>query len=243
MAKITSPFKFTHSEKKVMHHSLTSVDPVDGALVASTFNSSPTEITLEINKDKIDTDTLYNLVSAMGNRFNEKLSSPTEHQGSLSGNLKLHDQDNSIIIVSRQECNSVETIFSSNYLTATAESRTQSSSPLVKVNHLIDSSIVKRVDERESNGLDLQNTSENLRNFPDGVAMKLQSGSPEKNIQTAIEITRSGENFIEEQMKAHRSKHEQSPRKVYIFLYIFSQSYSQPTAIKSLPCLLMSILA
>ncbi|XWS36668.1 hypothetical protein CRYUN_Cryun20dG0105200 [Craigia yunnanensis] len=222
MAKIASPSKYSHSGKKVIHHSLTSVDPVDRALVASTCNSSPMEITLEISKDKRDLDMLYKLVSPLVNRLNEKLCSPTEHQGSLSGNLKLHNQDNSIIIVSRQEYNSVETILSGNYLPATAESRTQCSSPLVKVNHLIDSSIVKRVDERENNGLDLQNTSENLRNFHDGVVLKLQSGSPEKNILTASEITRSGENFIEEQMKvssayaspdAHRSKNEQSPRK------------------------------
>ncbi|XWS47286.1 hypothetical protein CRYUN_Cryun14cG0139500 [Craigia yunnanensis] len=222
MAKITSPSKCTHSGKKVIHHSLTSVDPVDGTLVASTFNSSPTGITLGMSKDKRDLDMLYKLVSPLVNRLNENLCSSTEHQDGLSGNLKLPDQDNNVIIVSRQECNSVETVLCSNYLTATAENRKQSGSPLVMVNHLIDSSIVKRADERESNGLDLQNTSENLRNFSDGVALKLQSGSPEKNIQTAIEITRSGENFIEEQMKvssayassdAHRSKNERSPLK------------------------------
>ena len=117
MAKIASPSKYSHSGKKVIHHSLTSVD---GALVASTFNSSPTEITLEISEDKRDLDTLYKLVSPLLNRLNEKLCSPTEHQGSLSGNLKLHEKDNSVIIVSNRECNSVETVISSNYLTATA---------------------------------------------------------------------------------------------------------------------------
>ncbi|XVF21190.1 hypothetical protein REPUB_Repub12eG0069100 [Reevesia pubescens] len=214
MAKITSPSKFTHSGKKVMHHSLTSVDSVDGTVVASTFNFSPTEITLQISKDKGVTDRLHKLVSPLVSRLNEKLSSPTEHQGSLSGNLKLHDQDNSVIIVSRQECNSIETVVCSNNSTATAENRTQSHSPLVKVNHLIDSSTVKRVDE---GGLDLQNTSETSWNFPGGVALKLQSENPEKNIQTAVEITRSSENFVEEQIKAspnaHRSKIEWSPQK------------------------------
>ncbi|XVF31940.1 hypothetical protein REPUB_Repub17cG0038200 [Reevesia pubescens] len=221
MANIDSPSKFTHSGKKVTHRSLTSVDSLDGTLLVSTFNSSPVEITLEISKDKRDTDTLCKLVSPLVNRLNEKLSSTTEHQASLSGNLKLLDQDNSTIFVSRRECNSVEPVLRSNNLTAMAENRTHSGSPLVKVNRLIDSPIVKKVDERESNGLDLQNTSESLRNFLDGVALKLPSGSPEKSIQTAIEMAQSSEK-LEEQMKvssayaspdAHRTKNNRSPQK------------------------------
>ncbi|XP_022758880.1 uncharacterized protein LOC111305523 isoform X2 [Durio zibethinus] len=207
LAKFTSPSNFSHSGKKVMHHSLISVDSVDGTLVASTFNSSPTEITLDISQDKGDTDMLYKLVSPLVNRLNGKLSSPTEHKGSLLGNLKLHDQNNNAIIVSRRECNSVETVLSSSNLTATCENRTQSSSPLIKVNRLTDS---------------LQNTSETSKNFPDGVALKLQSGSPEKNIQTAVEINRPSKYFIGEQMKvssafvspdAHGSKNELLPEK------------------------------
>lgn len=226
MVKVTSPLKSVHSGKKVIHHFLTSVDPVDGEPVASTFNPSSKEITLENSKDKRDLDTHYKLSSSLVNRLNEKCSPPA-YQGSLSGNLKLHDQDNRANFVAGQECNSVERALSSNYLTATAENGIQSGSPLVKVNHLINSSIVKGMDERESNGLDLQKTSENLRNFPDRIAMKLQSGSSEKNIQTAVDITQPGEISFEEQMKVssayaspdvHRSKTEQSPRKVYIFL-------------------------
>ncbi|XVE78281.1 hypothetical protein DITRI_Ditri13aG0132300 [Diplodiscus trichospermus] len=219
-AKVASPSKCTPSGNKVIHHSLAFVDPVDGTLLASTFDSPPKEFTLQISNDRRDLDMLYKPVSPQVNRLNEKLCSPTEHQSSLSSNLKLHDQDNSIIIVSRQECNSLEPILSSNYLTAIAENRTHSGSPLVKINHLKDSSIVKRVDERESNELHLQNTTENLSDFPGGLALKSQSGSPAKNIQTAIEITRSGENFTEEQMKVssayadqHRSKIERSPQK------------------------------
>ncbi|XP_022758886.1 uncharacterized protein LOC111305523 isoform X7 [Durio zibethinus] len=212
LAKFTSPSNFSHSGKKVMHHSLISVDSVDGTLVASTFNSSPTEITLDISQDKGDTDMLYKLVSPLVNRLNGKLSSPTEHKGSLLGNLKLHDQNNNAIIVSRRECNSVETVLSSSNLTATCENRTQSSSPLIKVNRLTDS---------------LQNTSETSKNFPDGVALKLQSGSPEKNIQTAVEINRPSKYFIGEQMKvssafvspdAHGSKNELLPEKIYLKL-------------------------
>ncbi|XVF81402.1 hypothetical protein PTKIN_Ptkin15bG0152300 [Pterospermum kingtungense] len=161
-------------------------------------------------------------ISTLSQDGGAKVCSPTEHQGSLSGNLKLHDLHSSAIIVSRQEFDSVETALSSNYLTATAENGMQSGSPLVTVNHLIDSSIVKGMDGRENNGLYLQNTSENFRNSPYGFPLKLQSGSPEKNIWTAIEMTGSRENFIEEQMKvstayasldAHRSKTEWSPRK------------------------------
>ncbi|KAK8669392.1 hypothetical protein V6N13_106823 [Hibiscus sabdariffa] len=51
---------------------------------------------------------------------------------------------------------------------------------------------VKIVDERGSNGFDLQNTFSTL---------KLQPGGPEKNIQTTVERTCSIENIIEEQMK------------------------------------------
>ncbi|GMI66299.1 hypothetical protein HRI_000299200 [Hibiscus trionum] len=131
-------------------------------------------------------------------------SSPMGHIGSLSGDLKLQDQDNSAIIISRRECNSVETVLSSDNLTATAENRTPPSAALATV---------KAVDERGSNGLDLQNTFSIL---------KLQSGVPEKNIQTTVERTRSTENIIEDQMKVssvyaspgpHTSKIKRSPQK------------------------------
>ncbi|KAG4186532.1 hypothetical protein ERO13_A08G049000v2 [Gossypium hirsutum] len=152
----------------------------------------------------------------------KKLCSSTEHHSSLSGNLKPHDQDNSIIIVSREEPNSLETVPSSNYLTGTAENRTQSSLSLIKANHLTATSIVKKLNEGESNGLDMLNASENSRNIPEGFALKLQSRSPEKNIETAIEITQFSGSFIQEQMKvsssyaspdAPRSKNDQLPLK------------------------------
>ncbi|PPD94659.1 hypothetical protein GOBAR_DD08308 [Gossypium barbadense] len=207
MAKITSPSKFTHSGKKATNHSLTSVDSADAALVASTFNSSPKDIAREISKDKRDTDTLYKL-----------LSSSTGHKDSLFGSLKLHNEDN-IAIISRQECNSVETVPSSNNLTAKAENRTPPSAPLVDC--LINTSAVKVVDERESNGFDLQNTFSTSMNFPEGPIRKLQSGGPGKNTQTAVERTQSSEHFIEEQMQAsvyaspdaHARKNERSPQK------------------------------
>ncbi|KAG4132869.1 hypothetical protein ERO13_D08G059000v2 [Gossypium hirsutum] len=186
------------------------------------FNSLPMGITLEIGKDKRDLDTAYKLVSPLMNRLKEKLCSSTEHHSSLSGNLKPHDQDNSIIIVSREDPNSLETVPSSNYLTATAENRTQSSLPLIKANHLTGTSIVKKLNEGESNGLDMLNASENSRNLPEGFTLKLQSRSPEKNIETAIEITQFSGSFIQEQIKvsssyaspdAPRSKNDQLPLK------------------------------
>ncbi|TYI68054.1 hypothetical protein E1A91_D08G062000v1 [Gossypium mustelinum] len=186
------------------------------------FNSLPMGITLEIGKDKRDLDTAYKLVSPLMNRLKEKLCSSTEHHSSLSGNLKPHDQDNSIIIVSREDPNSLETGPSSNYLTATAENRTQSSLPLIKANHLTGTSIVKKLNEGESNGLDMLNASENSRNLPEGFTLKLQSRSPEKNIETAIEITQFSGSFIQEQIKvsssyaspdAPRSKNDQLPLK------------------------------
>ncbi|KAK8669393.1 hypothetical protein V6N13_106824 [Hibiscus sabdariffa] len=131
-------------------------------------------------------------------------SSPMGHKDSLSGDLKLQDQDNSAIIISRQECNSVETILSSDNLTATTENRTPPSTSLAAV---------KIVDERGSNGFGLQNTFS---------ALKLQPGGPEKNIQTTVERTCSTENIIEEQMKVsyvyaspgpHTSKIKRSPQK------------------------------
>nr|KJB42699.1 hypothetical protein B456_007G164500 [Gossypium raimondii] len=218
MAKITSPSKFTHSGKKATNHSLTPVDSADAALVASTFNSSPKDIAREISKDKRDTDTLYKLVSPLVNRLTEKLSSSTGHKDSLFGSLKLHNEDN-IAIISRQECNSVETVPSSNNLTAKAENRTPPSAPLVDC--LINTSAVKVVDERESNGFDLQNTFSTSMNFPEGPIRKLQSGGPGKNTQTAVERTQSSEHFIEEQMQAsvyaspdaHARKNERSPQK------------------------------
>ncbi|TYI55782.1 hypothetical protein E1A91_D11G164700v1 [Gossypium mustelinum] len=218
MAKITSPSKFTHSGKKATNHSLTPVDSADAALVASTFNSSPKDIAREISKDKRDTDTLYKLVSPLVNRLTEKLSSSTGHKDSLFGSLKLHNEDN-IAIISRQECNSVETVPSSNNLTAKGENRTPPSAPLVDC--LINTSAVKVVDERESNGFDLQNTFSTSMNFPEGPIRKLQSGGPGKNTQTAVERTQSSEHFIEEQMQAsvyaspdaHARKNERSPQK------------------------------
>ncbi|KAK5810969.1 hypothetical protein PVK06_026286 [Gossypium arboreum] len=157
---------------------MTPVDPLDGTQVASAFNSSPMGITREIGKDKRDLDTAYKLVSPL---------------------------DNSIIIVSREEPNSLETVPSSNYLTGTAENRTQSSLSLIKANHLTETSIVKKLNEGESNGLDMLNASENSRNIPEGFALKLQSRSPEKNIETAIEITQFSGSFIQEQMKVSSS--------------------------------------
>ncbi|KAK8568941.1 hypothetical protein V6N12_007474 [Hibiscus sabdariffa] len=77
----------------------------------------------------------------------------------------------------------VETVLSSDNLTATTENRTPPSTSLVAL---------KIVDERGSNGFDLQNTFSTL---------KLQPGGPKKNIQTTIDITCSTENVIEEQMK------------------------------------------
>ncbi|KAG8485348.1 hypothetical protein CXB51_021135 [Gossypium anomalum] len=222
MGITTSPSKCTHSGKKMIHHSMTPVDHLDGTRVASAFNSLPMGITREIGKDKRDLDTAYKLVSPLVNRSKEKLCSSTEHHSSLSGNLKPHDQDNSVIIVSREEPNSLETVPSSNYLTATAENRTQSSLSLIKANHLTGTSIVKKLNEGESNGLDMLNASENSRNFPEGFALKLQSRSPEKNIETAIEITQFSGSFIQEQMKvsssyaspdAPRSKNDQLPLK------------------------------
>ncbi|KAA3474769.1 Cytochrome P450 [Gossypium australe] len=218
MAKITSPSKFTQSGKKATNRSLTPVDSADAALVASTFNSSPKDIAREISKDKKDTDTLYKLVSPLVNRLTEKLSSPMRHKDSLFGSLKLHNEDN-IAIISRQECNSVETVPSSNNLTAKDENRTPPSAPLVDC--LINTSAVKVVDERESNGFDLQNTFSTSMNFPEGPIKKLQSGGPGKNAQTAVERTQSGEHFVEEQMKAsvyaspdaHARKNERSPQK------------------------------
>ncbi|PPS07043.1 hypothetical protein GOBAR_AA13615 [Gossypium barbadense] len=208
MGITTSPSKCTHSGKKMIHHSMTPVDPLDGTQVASAFNSSPMGITREIGKDKRDLDTAYKLVSPL------KICSSTEHHSSLSGNLKPHDQDNSIIIVSREDPNSLETVPSSNYLTGTAENRTQSSLSLIKANHLTATSIVKKLNEGESNGLDMLNASENSRNIPEGFALKLQSRSPEKNIETAIEITQFSGSFIQEQMKnAPRSKNDQLPLK------------------------------
>ncbi|KAK6286809.1 hypothetical protein POUND7_012988 [Theobroma cacao] len=208
MATFTSPSKFTHSGKKMGHHTLTSVELLDGTLVASTFG---------ISEDKRDTGTVYKLVSPLVDRLNQ-LSSATKNQGTLSGNLKLQHQDNSTTIVSGRECNLVETVPISNYLTPTAENRTQSGSPLVKINSLKDFCLVRKVDERESNGLDLQNTSKTLRDFPDGVALKLQSGSREKNIQTATEPIRSSEQMKVSaafaSLDAHgRSKNERSPQK------------------------------
>ncbi|KAK8688683.1 hypothetical protein V6N13_087433 [Hibiscus sabdariffa] len=190
VAKIVSPFNFTQTGK-VTNHSLISVDSADARLVASTFNSSPKESTHELSKDKRDTDRLYKLISPLVNRLNEKFSSPMGHKDSLSGDLKLQDQDNSTI-VSRRECNSVEIVLSSNNLIATAENRTPPSASL---------STVKTVDERGSNGLDLQNTFSTLKNFCDGTTLKLHSGDPEKYIQTTVERTCSSENFIEEQLK------------------------------------------
>ncbi|KAH1108401.1 hypothetical protein J1N35_012169 [Gossypium stocksii] len=189
--------------------------------ITTAFNSLPMGITLEIGKDNRNLDTAYKLVSPLVNRSKEKLCSSTEHHSSLSGNLKPHDQDNSIIIVSREEPNSLETVPSSNYLTATAENRTQSSLPLIKANHLTGTSIVKKLNEGESNGLDMLNASENSRNFPEGFTLKLQSRSPEKNIETAIEITQFSGSFIQEQIKvssyaspdAPRSKNDQLPLK------------------------------
>ncbi|OMO89665.1 hypothetical protein COLO4_19656 [Corchorus olitorius] len=220
MAKITSPSKFTHSGKKLMHHLLKSVDPVDETQAASAFNSSPT---FEIGKYKRDIGTADKVVSPVVNRLNQKLLSPAEYQGSLSGNLKLQDQDSNIIIVSREECNLGETFPSSNHLTPTAEKGTHSGSVLVKINSLVDSSISKRVDDRQNNGRDLQNTLETLRNFHDGVALKLPAGSPEKNIMTETEPNQSSDSVIVEQLKvssayaspdAHkRSKSGRSPRR------------------------------
>ncbi|OMO75585.1 hypothetical protein CCACVL1_16128, partial [Corchorus capsularis] len=185
MATITSPSKFTHSGKKLMHHLLKSVDPVDETQAASAFNSSPT---FEIGKYKRDTGTADKVVSPVVNRLNQKLLSPAEYQGSLSAEKGIH-----------------------------------SGSVLVKINSLVDSSIAKRVDDRQSNGRDLQNTLETLRNFHDGVALKLPAGSPEKNIMTETEPNKSSDSVIVEQLKvssayaspdAHkRSKSGRSPRR------------------------------
>ncbi|XP_040931686.1 uncharacterized protein [Gossypium hirsutum] len=68
MGITTSPSKCTHSGKKMIHHSMTPVDPLDGTQVASAFNSSPMGITREIGKDKRDLDTAYKLVSPLVNR-------------------------------------------------------------------------------------------------------------------------------------------------------------------------------
>ncbi|KAK8568943.1 hypothetical protein V6N12_007476 [Hibiscus sabdariffa] len=84
---------------------------------------------------------------------------------------------------------------------------------------------VKIVDERGSNGFDLQNTFSTL---------KLQPGGPEKNIQTTVERTCSIENIIEEQMKVssvyaslgpHASKLKRSLQKTIWFRLTAVQMY------------------
>ncbi|KAE8668733.1 Period circadian protein, putative isoform 1 [Hibiscus syriacus] len=213
MAKTTSPSNFTLAGQKVTNHSLISVDYADSRLVASAFNSSPKAITHEFSKDKRDTDRLYKHVFPLVNRLNEKLSSPMGHKRSLYGDLKLEDQDNSAVIVSKRECNSVETVPSSNNLTAISGKRTPPSAVVATV---------KIVNERGHNGLDLQNTFSTSKNFHDGATLKLPSGGPQKNIQTTVEKTCSSEYFVEEQRKvssvyaspgSHTSKIERSPQK------------------------------
>ncbi|XP_039039465.1 uncharacterized protein LOC120177352 isoform X3 [Hibiscus syriacus] len=140
-------------------------------------------------------------------------SSPMGHKRSLYGDLKLEDQDNSAVIVSKRECNSVETVPSSNNLTAISGKRTPPSAVVATV---------KIVNERGHNGLDLQNTFSTSKNFHDGATLKLPSGGPQKNIQTTVEKTCSSEYFVEEQRKvssvyaspgSHTSKIERSPQK------------------------------
>ncbi|GLT51131.1 hypothetical protein SLA2020_245610 [Shorea laevis] len=204
--------------KGILDHSLMPKHLLDGAPFASENNFPLMEIKLDQGKDKRDADVSDKIVSSPVKRLDQKLSSQLEYHDSLLGNLRQEDQDDKLVPSSRQDGSSIH---------AVAEERIPPSSTFTEANSLKDLTQVKRVDDRESYGLDYQNASEALRNFHslprDGIAHKLHSGSPEKNDEKATNITGSAEKFLEEGTDASciyaspaangRNTNEQSPQK------------------------------
>ncbi|KAH9745418.1 hypothetical protein KPL70_004067 [Citrus sinensis] len=187
-ARLTMPGK--------IQHLLMSNNPMQGPLAVSVSDTSAEEITLDLKKDLKVTNDFDTFMSPPMKNLDQKLSSPAETHGSVSGNLK-HNAQSRSLVDSGLDGNSIEYATSGNHLTGTVnnldslavELRTNSYSPLIEINRLTDFTKVKRVDDRDIYTSALLKASETVKKFQtlsgDMNLMKFQLPTPDKNLQIA----------------------------------------------------------
>lgn len=193
-AAAASPAQLTMPGK--IQHLLMSNNPMQGPLAVSVSDTSAEEITLDLKKDLKVTNDFDTFMSPPMKNLDQKLSSPAETHGSVSGNLK-HDVQSRSLVDSGLDGNSIEYATSGNHLTGTVnnldslavELRTNSYSPLIEINRLTDFTKVKRVDDRDIYTSALLKASETVKKFQtlsgDMNLMKFQLPTPDKNLQIA----------------------------------------------------------
>lgn len=193
-AAAASPAQLTMPGK--IQHLLMSNNPMQGPLAVSVSDTSAEEITLDLKKDLKVTNDFDTFMSPPMKNLDQKLSSPAETHGSVSGNLK-HDVQSRSLVDSGLDGNSIEYATSGNHLTGmvnnldslAVELRTNSYSPLIEINRLTDFTKVKRVDDRDIYTSALLKASETVKKFQtlsgDMNLMKFQLPTPDKNLQIA----------------------------------------------------------
>lgn len=189
-----SPAQLTMPGK--IQHLLMSNNPMQGPLAVSVSDTSAEEITLDLKKDLKVTNDFDTFMSPPMKNLDQKLSSPAETHGSVSGNLK-HDVQSRSLVDSGLDGNSIEYATSGNHLTGmvnnldslAVELRTNSYSPLIEINCLTDFTKVKRVDDRDIYTSALLKASETIKKFQtlsgDMNLMKFQLPTSDKNLQIA----------------------------------------------------------
>lgn len=248
LTTVASPSQLTGSGMKAMKHPLMSNNSLEGTLLISGSDSAILEIKGDHSIDLKMTNISHKFISPV-KRLDQSLSSSVEYQDNLSGDLNQQDQYKELVNGSGLDENSAEYAPCDSHLTGNVdkldslvvEQRMQSSTPLLKINHLKDITQVERVGKGEFISFDLQNASETFTNFRSPLndidALKYRSGSPFKNFQINSDSTQDKDELPGEGTKACfsvaaspcmlRSVNEPSLLKVLAFLpLLFAHFYT-----------------
>lgn len=199
-ASVTSPSQFTWPGKKRQPYLLTLEDPSQVRLVTAGTDSSLMGITLECMEGNKAISTPHKFATSVEARLEMESSTSPDYQDSQSRELRQHAQCNeSVNYSSGQDAAPRGNVVNGSLLATTADrldsfymqSRVQSSSPIIDINHFKGLTEVENMDDGEVNLLGHRDNLGTMRNSPTPLrhseSHSFQSRTPDRNSQTERE--------------------------------------------------------